>query len=114
MFEVDFYSDRHGNCPIRSFLDSLDLKMRAKVLGRIQLLESEGADLRMPFSRHIDSGIFELRIPQGSNITRVLYFFFSGQRIVLTNGFVKKTQRTPRREIEKARAMKNDWMSRHE
>lgn len=55
----------------------------------------------MPFSRHLDDGIFELRTVQGSDITRVLYFFVAGGEIVLTHGFVKKTQKTPAREIEK-------------
>ncbi len=114
MFDIDFYTDSRGRCPVRAFLDSLDVKMRAKALGRIELLEREGPELRMPFSRHLEDGIFELRIPQGSNITRVLYFFFSGHRAILTNGFAKKTQRTPRNEIELAARYRKDWVERHE
>ena len=68
----------------------------------------------MPFSRHLDDGIFELRTVQGSNITRVLYFFVAGGEIVLTHGFVKKTQKTPAREIERAKRMREDWRSRNE
>lgn len=114
MFEIDFYTDSRGRCPVRAFLDSLDVKMRAKTLGRIELLEREGSELRMPFSRYLEDGIFELRIPQGSNITRVLYFLFAGGKIILANGFVKKTQRTPRKEIELARRFREDWIHRHE
>lgn len=114
MLDVDFYTDADGKCPIKAFLDGLDVKMRAKVLGRIELLEREGPGLGMPFSRHLDDGIFELRTPQGSNITRVLYFFFSGRKAILTNGFVKKTQRTPKREIELAKRSRRDWIERNE
>ena len=63
----------------------------------------------MPFARHLEDGIYELRIPQGSDITRLLYFFCIGDRAIVTNGFVKKTQRTPRREIEKAKRYRDDW-----
>ena len=68
----------------------------------------------MPFSRHLDDGIFELRTVQGNDITRVLYFFVAGGEIVLTHGFVKKTQKTPAREIERAKRMREDWRSRNE
>lgn len=88
--------------------------MRAKVFGRLELLEEHEPALGMPFSRHLDDGIFELRTVQGSNITRVLYFFVAGGEIVLTHGFVKKTQKTPAREIERAKRMREDWRSRNE
>ena len=48
-------------------------------------------------------GIFELRAKVGTDISRVLYFFYYEGRIVLTHGFIKKTQRTPAGEIEKAK-----------
>lgn len=74
---------------------SLDAKMQAKVFRTIDLLENNGTDLRAPYSSPLNDGIFELRIKQGSNITRVLYFFFIGNKAILTNGFIKKTQKTP-------------------
>lgn len=69
----------------------------------VRLLEEYGNELRLPYSRHLEDGIFELRAKVSSNITRVLYFFYVGQTIVLTNGFVKKTQKTPRAAIEQAK-----------
>ena len=68
----------------------------------------------MPFSRHLSDGIFELRTVQGNNITRILYFFIVGQQVILTHGFVKKTQKTPVREIEKAKKMREEWRLEHE
>jgi phage-related protein len=65
-------------------------------------------------AKHLDDGIFELRAKVGSNSTRVLYFFFVGQRVVITNGFVKKTQKTPKAEIEKAKAYRESYKRREE
>ncbi len=114
MYEVDYYEDENGNKPVKAFIDSLDEKMKAKVFGRLELLEEYGSMLGMPFSRHLDDGIFELRTVQGSNITRILYFFVVGERVILTHGFVKKTQKTPFREIDKAKKIRDDWMRRNE
>ena len=88
--------------------------MRAKVFGRLELLEEHGPALGMPFSRHLDDGIFELRTVQGSDITRVLYFFVAGRKIVFTHDFVKKTQKTPAREIGRTKRMREVWRSRNE
>lgn len=58
-------------------------------------------------------GIFELRAKVGTDISRVLYFFYYEGRIVLTHGFIKKTQRTPAAEIEKAKKYRRDYIERH-
>lgn len=76
------------------------------------MLEQNGSDLREPYSKFLKDGIFELRIKQGTDIVRVLYFFMIGHRIIITNGFVKKSQRTPRSEIELAKKYKKEYMSR--
>lgn len=67
--EVQYFEDDQGRQPAREFIDGLDPKMRAKVFGRLLLLEEYGERLPMPFARHLEDGIFELRTPQGSNIT---------------------------------------------
>ena len=67
----------------------------------------------MPYSEHIEDGIFELRCKQGSNITRVMYFFYVEKKIVATNGFVKKTWKIPAKELEIAKERRADWLSRH-
>ena len=88
--DVDFYELPNGEEPARTFLDSLDLKMRAKMYREIDLLVMSGPELREPHSKHVENGIFELRARQGSDISRVMYFFFSGGKAILTNGFIKK------------------------
>ena len=114
MYEIDYYKDEKGSCPVADFMDALDVKMRAKLFGRLELLEKYGPLLTMPYGRHLRKGIYELRAVFGSNITRLLYFLADDCRAVVTSGFVKKTQRTPRCEIERALRLRQDWMDRNE
>ena len=102
-FEVEFYETDNGDQPAREFLLSLDKKMRAKMVDTISILQDNGFELREPYSKHLSEGIFELRAKVGSDITRVLYFFYVDRHIILTNGFIKKTQKTPLKEIERAK-----------
>ena len=111
-FEVLFYDLPNGREPVREFLDSLDDKMRAKMLREIALLAANGPELREPDSKNIGDGIFELRARSGSDITRVLYFFFVGRRAILTNGFIKKTQKTPKAEKERALRYRVEYIAR--
>lgn len=114
MFNVEFYETSDGKVPVSDFLDSLDDKMNAKMVGLMTLLEEKGNSMREPYSAPLDDGIFELRCKMGSNITRALYFFYFGGTIVITNGFVKKTRKTPRRELELAKTRRTDWIMRQE
>ena len=65
--QIDFYETEDGKCPVEDFIKSLDVKMYAKVLRTIDLLEANGAELREPYSKSIGNGILELRIKQGSD-----------------------------------------------
>lgn len=112
MFQLEFYETEEGKNPVADFLDSLDGKMAAKMIGLMDILEERGTELRHPYSGPLGDGIFELRCKQGSNITRALYFFFYGGRIIVTNGFTKKTQKTPPGEIELAKDRRADWIKR--
>lgn len=113
-FIIDFFRMENGECPVSDFLDSLDKKMRAKILRLLQLLENNGNELREPYSKPIGDGIFELRAKQGTDIIRVMYFFVIGHRIILTNGFVKKTQKTPTNEVELAKKYRRIYLGREE
>lgn len=114
MFDVIFYEGENGEKPVEIFLDSLDSKMRAKLLGLLGILSEKGNSLREPYSKHLQDGIFEIRCKFGNNITRVLYFFYYNQRIILTNGFVKKTQKTPKNEIDLAIKRRKSYIERSE
>ena len=80
----------------------------------LELLELKGNELREPYSKYLTDGIFELRVKQGSDISRVLYFFVVGRKIILTNGFRKKTQKTPQTEIDLALKYKTEYEQRKE
>ena len=68
--------------------------------------------LREPYSKPLGDGIFELRAKVGTDISRVLYFFYYEGKIIMTNGFVKKTQKTPKEEIQIAKDRRKDFIER--
>ncbi len=111
-YKVQFYEKENGEVPAEEFLLSLDKKMRAKLTGLIAILQEYGNQLREPYSKPLGDGIFELRGKVGSDISRVLYFFCHNGVIILTNGFIKKTRKTPKEEIQKAKRYRKDYMER--
>lgn len=113
MFDIEFYTLPDGRKPVEEFLDSLPIKMRIKAIDSLDLLEQYGNQLRMPYSKALNDGLFELRIKFSSDISRIFYFFYVGNKIVVTNGFVKKTQKTPQVEHVKAQKYKKDYERRH-
>lgn len=112
MFQVEFYEKENGDIPVENFLNSLDMKMRTKILMVLNVLQEKGNQLREPYSKHLEDGIFEIRGKVGSDISRVLYFFYYNGKIILTNGFIKKTQNTPKAEIELAKKYRYEYLER--
>lgn len=111
---ADFYDLPDGRKPAQDFLDSLNEKMRAKMTRTVKLLENNGTNLREPYSKEIRNGIFELRAKVGSDISRVLYFFYFKGKAILTNGFIKKTEKTPESEITRAEKYRKEYLARKE
>jgi len=91
---------------VEIFFESLDEKEIAKVIRTIELLEEFGNNLRMPHSRHMDDGLLELRV-RGKREIRIFYFFNKNKAILL-HACVKKTQKTPEKELDKARTAKDN------
>jgi phage-related protein len=112
MFDIESYELPNGEKPVEQFMDSLDTKMRTKALGSIDILAEYGNMLREPYSKPLGKGLFELRIKFAGDITRIFYFFFVNNKIILTNGFVKKTRKTPTSEIALALKYKTDYEGR--
>lgn len=113
-YEVEYYELDDGSRPVEEFILSQGNKMQAKIFSVLTYLEAKGPELREPYSKPLGEGIFEIRAKQGSDITRVLYFFVIGQKVILTNGFVKKTQKAPPSEIARAKRYRADYHSRVE
>ena len=112
VFSVEYYDKPDGTYPVEEFILNSEIKMQAKIFKMLDLLSERGTELREPYSAPLEDGIFELRIIQGSNIARVLYFFVIGKKIILTNGFIKKTNKTPRKEILLAKSRKDEYLQR--
>lgn len=109
LFEVEYYEKSDGTYPAEEFILSQDIKMQTKLFRLLELLELKGNELREPYSKSLSDGIFEIRAIQGNNITRVLYFFVVDKKIILTNGFVKKTRKTPENEIVLSKKYRKDY-----
>lgn len=115
--EIDYYRTRQGDCPVEEFISSLPVKLRAKNMRAIGLLEEMGRMLPEPHAVNVTgkryAGLWELRVKLGSDITRIFYFFFpTGDRALLLHGFVKKSNPTPPSELERARSYMKDAMER--
>lgn len=109
MFDLEFYALPNGQRPVENFLNSLEPKHRAKALHSLAILEEFGNRLREPHSKPMGDGLFELRIRFASDISRIFYFFVVDNKIILTNGFVKKGMKTPKAELALARKYKADY-----
>ena len=119
MYTVEFYETRDGQCPVWEFLEDLRIKSASNKDARIQhkqvslyieLLQQNGTRLNDNITKHLENGIWELR--PGNN--RVFYFFYENNTFVLLHQFLKKSQKTPKREIEKAKSERIDYFSRKE
>ena len=104
MYEIIFYEKENGEKPAYDFFYSLSTKM--------QLLEIQGPALREPHTKYLGDKILELRAEVEGDIPRILFFFVVGQKVVLTNGFIKKTQKTPQSELNKAKEYMSDYFRR--
>jgi phage-related protein len=115
-WSVEFFVDARGERPVEQFITSLrsNPKLRAKIVLTIDLLKEFGTDLPMPYSSAMVGYEFrELRVRQGSNIARIFYAAVPDHRIVLLHGFQKKSQATPRRELETAQRRFEILQERH-
>lgn len=116
-YNIEFYEDKNGKSEVWEFLEELrkksaknkDARIQYKqIVLYIQLLEENGTRLPSNVTKHIDDGIWELR--PGSN--RVLYFYYDKGIFILLHSFRKKTQKTPKREIQKAKAERDEYLLR--
>ena len=93
------YQDRRGDRPVEKFLNSLPENDRGTVKAKLHYLEERGSELREPLSKSLGGGLFELRVKS----YRLFFCFKPGNRIIIVHAFMKKSQHTPRRELELAR-----------
>ena len=111
-WSIIFYTDSKGNHPVEDYLSSLDSKTKALFDYSIQQLQMLNVQAREPLVKHIEGKLWELRRASSGNIHRLFYFFFTGREIVFLHAFQKKSQKTPRHEIEIAIKRMDDYVSR--
>lgn len=118
MYTVEFYENASGDSELLGFLEDLRVRSKSSKDARIQykqialyiqLLQDNGTQLPENITKHLVEDIWELR--PGNN--RVFYFCWRKDRFVLLHQFRKKSQKTPRREIERAKAERDDWLARN-
>ena len=109
---VIFYETVTGNCPVAEFIKALPPKHQAKAIRNLELFEEYGQLLQGGFVSHIYDQIWELRIVHAKNISRILYFSPIGHTFVLLHGFIKKSRKTPQREINVAIKRMKDYVER--
>jgi len=111
-FTSYYYLSESGKSPVREFIDSLDFKTQRKFFFVKELLEEFGYKLPSPHAKYIGSDIFELRFRGHEGHIRVLYFFYHQDKVVFTNGFIKKSAKTPRNEIEVAMERRSRYLGK--
>ncbi len=111
-FESFFYLSEAGKCPVEDFIKSLDPRTRRKFYYVKSLLETYGHRLPYPHTKYIGEQIFELRFQGTEGHVRVLYFFFTENKVIFTNGFVKKSNKTPIKEKQAAIDRRKDYLQR--
>lgn len=109
---IIFYTEPSGNDPVGEFLSSLDLRTQARFDWSIEQLMLRNTQAREPLVKHLEGRIWELRRESNTNIFRLLYAFLPGRRILFVHGFQKKTQKTPRREIDIAQTRLASFLAR--
>ena len=97
-YEIKYFHPR-----ILSEIESWAVDVLADYARLVELLAEHGPNLRLPHSRAMGDGLFELRPRGKSGIGRALYCFLAGRRIVVVHAFIKKTPQTPDRDLKLAR-----------
>ena len=105
MYQINFYRDKQGNEPAREYIESLhnsksaaDRKRANKINDYIQVLSIEGKGAGEPYIKHVQGELWELRPSRD----RIFFVAYLENSFVLLHNFVKKSRKTPKKEIDKA------------
>lgn len=110
-YKARFYRDEKGRSEALDYFHGMPKKHRAKAAKWIRLLESEGPNLPRPYADILSSPVRELR-PKIAGLQHRFLYVIHGKTIVLTNGFLKKSDQVPPEEIEKSKRRYADWLNR--
>lgn len=119
MYQIEFYEDKNGKSDIIDFIKDLNVKANTnkesrinfnKIVAYLDILEEMGTRVGAPVTKHLDGEIWELRPLKN----RLLYAYYKNNKFIILHHFVKKTQKTPKREIEQAKRNLQDYLERNE
>lgn len=119
MYEIIFYEDKHGKSEIADFIKELHQKSVTnkesrinfnKIVAYLDLLEEFGTRVGEPVTKHLDGEIWELRPLKN----RLLYAYYKDNKFIILHHFIKKTQKTPKQEIEQSKRKLQDYLERNE
>lgn len=117
MYEIVFYEDKNGKCEVAEYLHQLreqsatskDSKINFnKIVAYIDVLEEMGTRIGEPVTKHLEGEIWELRPLRN----RILYAFYQDNKIIVLHHFMKKTRKTPKKEINRAKQNLKDFLER--
>jgi len=109
---IKFYHTMNDRCPVDDFLEDLDDRSLSKVLAVFKLIETQERVPEQYLKKISGYELWEVRVGMGGKAFRFPCFWSKGSLIILTHGFVKKSQKTPGKELRKALAYKADWEGR--
>ncbi len=119
MYEIEFYEDKNGKSEIVDYIKELNTKASTskeyrinfnKIVAYMDMLEELGTRVGEPVTKHLDGEIWELRPLKN----RFLYAYYKDNKFIILHHFIKKTQKTPKREIEQAKRNLEDYLERNE
>ena len=112
MWEICYYETARGSYPIQEFIDRQNAKTKAKIARTIDMLEQFGILLGLPYAKHIEGDLWELRTRLENNRYRIIYFLSTGRNFILLHGFVKKTGKIPPKELKIARNRRDAFLAK--
>ena len=117
MYELIFYEEKDGYCEIQYFLKELDRKSKTnknsrinfnKIVAYFDILAEMGTRVGEPVTKHLDGEIWELRPLRN----RFLYAYYKNNQFIILHHFIKKTKKTPKKELETAKRKLSDYLER--
>lgn len=117
MYKVEFYEDKNGRSEVFEFINNLEKRSFVskknridynKIAAYINMLQKMGTRVGEPVTKHLDGEIWELRPLKN----RLLYAYYKDDTFVILHHFIKKTRKTPKRELEKAKRNLQDYIER--
>lgn len=114
-WKIEFYQSPSDNPVVYDWFLEQESKVKARFAQIFDLLQDKGTSVGMPYVRPlVNTKLYEIRVEQSTNIYRIFYFAYTGRRFILLHGFQKKTQKTPKKEIELAESRRKEFLAQEQ